>query len=58
MVMKNKQAAFVDTSGWVAFLHRRDWWHREVKEVIEAFIHSQHVLVTSNFILDQTITNL
>lgn len=48
----------MDTSGWVAFLHRRDWWHREVKEVIEAYIHSQHVLVTSNFILDQTITNL
>ncbi len=48
----------MDPSGWVAFLHRRDWWHREVKAVIESYIHSQHLLVTSNFILDETITNL
>ncbi|MDQ7064719.1 MAG: PIN domain-containing protein [candidate division KSB1 bacterium] len=56
--MKNKKAAFVDTSGWVAFLHKKDLWHREVKAVIEAYIRSEHVLVTSNFILDETITML
>jgi predicted nucleic acid-binding protein len=44
---------FVDTSAWFAYANRADREHRATKEAIASF---DGRLVTSNFILDETVT--
>ena len=44
---------FVDTSAWVAFVNRADDSHRPVAAAIEEWAGR---LVTSNYVLDETVT--
>jgi len=44
---------FVDTSAWFAYVNRRDPDHAAVRNVFNAFPGR---LVTSNFILDETVS--
>lgn len=45
--------AFVDTSAWFAYANRTDREHREVKNALASF---KGRLVTSNFVVDETVT--
>lgn len=47
------ERAFVDTSAWIAFVDPRDADHRRVKVALGSWGAR---LVTTNFILDETIT--
>jgi len=48
-----KGLAFVDTSAWFALANRGDPEHRAVRQAIESL---DGRLVTSNFVLDETVT--
>jgi predicted nucleic acid-binding protein len=49
---------FVDTWGWVALQNPRDHHHDRVKAVVKEYYLRERPLVTSNFVLDETITLL
>lgn len=47
---------FVDTSAWFALIHRRDSAHRRALRVWKELRHRPTRLVTSDYVLDETIT--
>ena len=47
------ERAFVDTSAWFAYANRQDPDHTRVRNVLRTF---QGLLMTSNFIFDETVT--
>ncbi len=56
--MKSPQPIFVDTWGWLAYGHRRDAHHTEVKELLEACVSNHMPVHTSDYVLDELITLL
>ncbi|MBI1731547.1 MAG: PIN domain-containing protein [Gammaproteobacteria bacterium] len=44
---------FVDTSAWFAYANRADREHRKIKDILASF---DGRLVTSNFVVDETVT--
>ncbi len=56
--MKRGEAIFVDTWGWLAYGHRRDAHHAEVKELVAHCVSNRVPLHTSDYVLDETITLL
>lgn len=49
---------FIDTSGWVSLFNSRDSNHRLAKVIWSNLIKARSTLLTSDFILDETITLL
>ena len=49
---------FVDTSAWVAYADRDDRWHAAAKEAVTASIGARVTFVTTDYVLDETITLL
>ena len=45
--------AFVDTSAWFAYVNRADREHQRIQDAFEAF---DGRLLTSNYVLDETVT--
>ena len=54
----NREAIFVDTWGWMAFGHRREPRHAEVKRVYQGFRSSEIPIYTSDYVLDELVTLL
>ena len=49
------QKIFIDTSFWIAFLNKRDQFHKEAKKYFK-FALEIYTIQTSDFIIDETIT--
>lgn len=49
---------FVDTWGWLAIGHRKDPFHKEIKAYYQRLRASNCQIVTSDYVLDETITIL
>ena len=56
--MTIEQPILVDTWGWLAFGHRRDAHHEEVKQIFEGYQSRRKPLATTDYILDELITLL
>jgi uncharacterized protein len=56
--VKSPQPIFVDTWGWLAYGHRRDAHHAEVKELVEGCVLQRTPVHTSDYVLDELITLL
>ena len=56
--MKAAQPIFVDTWGWLAYGHRRDTHHAEVKRLLETCLSNRTLVYTSDYVLDELITLL
>jgi predicted nucleic acid-binding protein len=54
--MNERRPVFIDTWGWLAFGHRRDPHHEEVRTYIERATEEQVPLYTTEYVLDETIT--
>lgn len=54
--MNERRPLFVDTWGWLAFGHRRDPHHEEVRTYVEQATEDQVPLYTTDYVLDETIT--
>jgi predicted nucleic acid-binding protein len=50
------RSAFVDTSGWYALIDRRDAAHARAKSVVQGLVKSGVRLVTSDYVLDESLT--
>ena len=46
----------MDTWGWLALGHRKDPFHNEVKSYYQSLRSEGHHIVTSDYVLDETIT--
>lgn len=53
-----QRGVFIDTWGWLAIGHRKDPFHKEVKAYYQKLRHDNSLIVTSDFVLDETITLL
>ena len=49
-------ALFIDTWGWLALGHKQDPFHSTVKSYYAAAQKNLHPVVTSDYVLDETIT--
>lgn len=49
---------FVDTSAWVAYADPSDRWHAAASEAVTASIGARVTFVTTDYVLDETITLL
>ena len=49
---------FVDTGAWIALLNQRDQHHRDAVNVFTYLRQQQSPLVTSNYIIDETVTRI
>jgi uncharacterized protein len=49
---------FVDTSAWAAYYDSSDRWHTGAKEAITALVDQRVTFVTTDYVLDETITLL
>ena len=56
--MTNPQTVFVDTWGWMAFGHRRESRHAEVKRIYQELRTKDVPIYTSDYVLDEVITLL
>jgi predicted nucleic acid-binding protein len=56
--VKSPQPIFVDTRGWLAYGHRRDAHHNEVKGLLETCVSNHTLVHTSDYVLDELITLL
>ena len=54
----NPQAVFIDTWGWMAFGHRRESRHAEVKRIYQELRTKDVPIYTSDYVLDEVITLL
>lgn len=54
--MNERRPVFIDTWGGLAFGHRRDPHHEEVRTYIERATEEQVPLYTTEYVLDETIT--
>lgn len=49
---------FVDTGAWIALLNRSDQHHREAATVYRSLQQQRSQLLTTDYVLDETITRL
>ncbi len=49
---------FVDTSGWTALFNPRDQYYPQVRGTMQEIIGQSNRLITTDYVLDETITNL
>lgn len=56
MAFKNKKAIFVDTSAFKALFDFSDEFHKKAENFFKKIKKEKIVLITSNFILDETYT--
>jgi predicted nucleic acid-binding protein len=49
---------FVDTSAWAAYYDSSDRWHTSAKEAITSLVDQRVTFVTTDYVLDETITLL
>lgn len=49
---------FVDTGAWIALLNRRDQHHQEAATVYRSLQQQRSRLLTTDYVLDETITRL
>ncbi len=56
--MKSSPAIFIDTSAWAAFVYEKDEWHSSIARTIGHAMDRYYQVVTSNFVIDETITLL
>jgi predicted nucleic acid-binding protein len=49
---------FVDTSAWAAYYDSSDRWHTAAKEAITSLVDQRVTFVTTDYVLDETITLL
>ncbi len=47
---------FVDTSAWIALLVPRDRHHSKAQRVFQNVLKQNTLVVTSNYIIDETVT--
>mgnify|MGYP000863674131 FL=1 len=52
------RAVFVDTSGWLALIVRNDQYHKNATAYYQRLRSDQMPLVTSDYVLDETLTRL
>jgi len=52
------ETIFVDTWGWLAIGHRKDHFHKEIKAYYQRLRAGNCQIVTSDYVLDETITVL
>jgi predicted nucleic acid-binding protein len=52
------QSIFVDTWGWLAYGHRRDAHHTQIKELVAGCLANRTPIHTSDYVLDELITLL
>ncbi|NMB25230.1 MAG: PIN domain-containing protein [Firmicutes bacterium] len=52
------RAVFVDTSGWLALILRNDQYHKDAAAYYQFLRSNQMPLVTSDYVLDETLTRL
>lgn len=49
---------FIDTGAWIALLNRRDQHHRDAVDVFNDLRKRQDRILTTDYIIDETITRL
>ena len=49
---------FLDTGAWIAILNRRDQHHQEAVTIYNMLQHQQARLLTTDYVIDETITRL
>lgn len=49
---------FVDTGAWIAVAVRTDGLHRSAAEALRRLVASRHLLVTSDYVLSETLTRI
>ena len=49
---------FVDTGAWIALLNHRDQHHRDAVNVLTDLRDQQSRLITSDYIIDETVTRI
>jgi predicted nucleic acid-binding protein len=49
---------FVDTSAWAAYYDTSDRWHAAARDAIQRSVHARVTFVTTDYILDETLTLL
>jgi predicted nucleic acid-binding protein len=49
---------FVDTSAWAAYYDPSDRWHAAARDAIRRSVHARLTFVTTDYILDETLTLL
>ena len=49
---------FVDTGAWIALLNQRDQHHRDAVAVLEGLQQQQIRLLTTDYVIDETVTRL
>lgn len=49
---------FVDTSAWAATYNASDRWHTRARAALDSLVDSRTVLITTDYVLDETITLL
>ncbi len=54
--MKSPLPLFVDTAGWMAMADGKDRHHQQSREVRDKWLTQSGTLVTSNYVLDETLT--
>lgn len=47
---------FVDTAGWMAMADQKDPLHREFRRLRDAHLRRGGLLVTSDYVMDETLT--
>ena len=52
------KAVFVDTAGWMACADGNDLAHNASCEARDALLESGHVLITTDYVMDETLTLL
>jgi len=56
--VRSLQVIFVDTWGWLAYGHRQDAYHPEIKELVATCLSNGTAVHTSDYVLDELITLL
>lgn len=56
MVLKISETIFIDTAFFKALVDENDDFHQEAIEIFTKLAHQKDPLVTTNFILDETVT--
>lgn len=49
---------FVDTGGWLAAFNPRDQFYPRVRSQLQEIVGQSHRLITTDYVLDETITSL
>ena len=54
----NKEEIFIDTSGFKALIDNKDEFHKEAVEIWKKLEREEIIIVTSNYVFDETFTLL